>query len=231
MDVAPGTVVVYSDIGCPWGSLAVHRLRKQRHKRGLDGAVRIDHRAYPLELLNARLTPKNTVESEVAVIGSHEQSLGWQPWRGHERHYPSTTLLAMEAVQAAKADPVGGLRASEDLDAALRDAWYAQSRSIHLYAEILDVAASCPSVDEEALGAALKSGQARGDVFAQWEVAQTDAVQGSPHLFLADGFDVHSPGITLSWTGGEPARLPVIEHDDPSVYDEILDRAGRHRPS
>src|SRR3954451_5607851 len=128
---APGVVVLFGDIGCPWASLAVHRLRRRRSERGLDGAVVIDQRAFPLELFNEQLTPKTIVDSEVAVVGSHEPSLGWHPWRHKERDYPSTTLLPLEAVQAAKAETVGGLQASEDLDAALRHAWYADSRSIH----------------------------------------------------------------------------------------------------
>jgi predicted DsbA family dithiol-disulfide isomerase len=226
MDVRPRTVVLFSDIGCPWGSLAVHRLRRRRHERGLDDGVVIDHRAYPLELLNEQVTPKTIVDSEVAVVGSHEPELGWQPWHGHEREYPSTTLLPLEAVQAAKAEAVGGLRASEELDAALRTAWYAGSRPIHLYSELVAVAAACDGLDVDALAKALQSGAGRSDVFAQFETARTDAVQGSPHLFLPDGFNVHNPGIELAWTGGQFQGMPRIVRDDPSVYDDILDRAA-----
>lgn len=226
MDVRPRTVVLFSDIGCPWGTLAVHRLRRRRRERGLDDEVAIDHRAYPLELLNDQVTPKAIVDSEVAVVGSHEPDLGWQPWHGHEREYPSTTLLALEAVQAAKSEAVGGLRASEELDAALRTAWYARSRPIQLYAEVVAAAKACEGLDLDALEKALRGGVARADVFAQWETARTDEVQGSPHLFLPDGFDVHNPGIELTWTGGQFQGMPRIESDDPSVYDDILDRAA-----
>lgn len=225
IDVRPGTIVMFSDIGCPWASLAVHRLRRRRSALGLDDDVRVDHRAFPLELFNGRTTPKTIVDTEVAVIGSHEPSLGWHTWRRAERHYPSTTLLPLEAVQAAKADSVGGLRASEDLDAALRHAWYAESRSIHVYAELLDIAKSCDSVDAEALNDGLRMGAGRGQVFAQWERAQADDVQGSPHLFVP-GLDVHNPGITLTWTGGQFQGMPVIEDDQPDVYDDLLRRAA-----
>lgn len=34
VDVRPGTIVVYSDIGCPWADLAVHRLLRARHALG-----------------------------------------------------------------------------------------------------------------------------------------------------------------------------------------------------
>jgi predicted DsbA family dithiol-disulfide isomerase len=222
----PGVVVFYSDIGCPWASLAVHRLRRRRSERGLDDAVRIDHRAFPLELFNEQVTPKTIVDSETAVVGSHEPDLGWQPWRRMEREYPGTTLLPLEAVQAAKADSVGGLRASEDLDAALRSAWYGASRSIHLYAELLAVAGEVASVDAGALDGLLRTGAGRAEVFAQWEDAKGVA-QGSPHLFLADGMSVHNPGIELEWTAAQFHGMPRIVSDDPTVYDEILDRAGR----
>lgn len=222
----PGVVVFYGDIGCPWASLAVHRFRRRRSERNLDGAVVLDHRAFPLELFNEQLTPKTIVDSEVAVVGSHEPELGWNPWRRKEREYPSTTLLPLEAVQAAKADEVGGPAASEDLDAALRSAWYADSRSIHLWSELLAVAGNVGSIDAAALAAALRSGAGRSSVFEQWEAAQQVA-QGSPHLFLTDGSSVHNPGITLDWTSAQFHGFPVIVDDDPSVYDDLLDRAGR----
>lgn len=221
-----GVVVLYSDIGCPWGSLAVHRLRRRRAERGLDDEVRIDHRAFPLELFNEQVTPKTIVDSEVAVVGSHEPDLAWRPWSRKEREYPSTTLLPLEAVQAAKAEAVGGLRASEDLDAALRSAWYADSRSIHLWSELLAIAAELPTVDADALAARLRDGAGRAEVFAQWDESKRHA-QGSPHLHLTDGTSVHNPGITLEWTDQQFAGMPRIAADDVGTYDDLLDRAGR----
>lgn len=46
MDVPAGTLVVYSDIGCPWAHAAVHRLHEGRDRLGLTEAVRFDHRAF-----------------------------------------------------------------------------------------------------------------------------------------------------------------------------------------
>jgi hypothetical protein len=34
---------------------------------------------------------------------------------------------------------------------------------------------------------------------------------------------VHNPGIELHW---EEGRFPVIDKDDPSIYEELLERAG-----
>jgi hypothetical protein len=136
----------------------------------------------------------------VAVVGSQQPALGWQPWDRSELDYPSTTLLAMQAVQAAKDPSVGGLAVSEELDAALRHAWYAQSLSIHLFDVILAVAAEHTQADVTVLARVLRSGLPSAWVFADWADAEQSEVQGSPHLFFADGTSVHNPGISLSWT-------------------------------
>ena len=50
-------------------------------------------------------------------------------------------------------------------------------------------------------------------------------MKGSPHVFCPDGTDVHNPGITMTWTKDPGRGFPVIEKDDPTVYDELLRRA------
>jgi predicted DsbA family dithiol-disulfide isomerase len=224
--VPPGTIVVYSDIGCPWASLTVHRLLTARDRLGLADAVSLDHRCFPLELINERATPKRVLDAEVAVIGSHEPALRWQPWQRRDSEYAVSTLLAMEAVQAAKADGVGALAASEQLDAALRHALYAEGATITLHTVVLEVAERCDRVDTEALSAALESGTARSAIFDQWRESQRIEVRGSPHLYLADGGAVHNPGVELSWTGEKGTGFPVIESEDRSVVDDLLRRAA-----
>jgi hypothetical protein len=178
--------------------------------------VIIDHRAFPLELFNQRPTPKALVDAEVTVIGSHDPALQWRAWSQPDATYPSSTLLPLAAVQAAKA---GGLAASEQLDAALRHAWWVESRSIHIYAEVIKIAESCDLVDPATLTEQLPTGLRQ--VLADWRAAERDGVRGSPHLFLA-GFDVHNPGITMHKEGDRP----VIDDDNPAIYDEILKRAS-----
>jgi hypothetical protein len=84
---------------------------------------------------------------------------------------------------------------------------------------------SCPDVDADRVLAAVDDGRARGAVTGQWRAAQSGGVRGSPHLFLPDGTDVHNPGIRKHWVGDHGGGFPVITHDDPSVYDELLTRA------
>ncbi len=222
VDVAPGTIVVFSDVGCPWAHLAVYRLLAARHRLGLDDEVVLDHRAFPLEVFNRRPTPRPVVSAELPVVGGLDPEAGWQVWQGDLATWPVTTLLALEAVQAAKEQ---GLAASERLDRALRVAFFGESRCISMRHVVLEVAEGC-GVDADALRAALDEGRARRTVFEQCQAATDDEVKGSPHVFLPDGTDVHNPGIEMEWVGEHGTGFPVIGKDDPRVYDELVTRAA-----
>jgi predicted DsbA family dithiol-disulfide isomerase len=222
-DVAPGTIAIYSDLGCPWAHLAVARLHRARREAGLDDAVRFDHRSFPLEVVNRQPTPKKVFEAEVPVVGALEPEAGWQVWQGPESAFPVTTLPALEAVQAAKAQ---GLAASERLDRGLRIAFYGQSRCISLRHVILEVAGEC-GVDGDALADALDRGSARGEVFRHLARAEEDGARGSPHVFLPDGGEAHNPGVTMHWQGGHGEGFPVIDADDPAAHARLVRRAAR----
>lgn len=219
---APGTIVVWSDLGCPWAHAAMARFLRVRDELGLRGKVVLDHRVFPLELINQRPTPKRILDAEIPVAGALEPGAGWQMWQAPEWSYPVTTLPAMEAVQAAKGQ---SLEASEALDHGLRAAFFGQSRCISLRGVILEVAEECAGVDGRALAEALDSGVARRMMMEQAAEASTDTIQGSPHLFLPDGSDVHHPGVGLHWEGDKGRGFPVVHADDPSVYVELLERA------
>jgi len=103
-------------------------------------------------------TPKELVEAEVTVIAGRIPDLGWQLWHGPAYAYPATLLPAMEAVQAAKDPAVGGLRASDELDQALRHAFFVDSQCISIHPVILEIAEHCETVDHRALGAWVVNG-------------------------------------------------------------------------
>jgi predicted DsbA family dithiol-disulfide isomerase len=222
--VAADTVVVWSDIGCPWAHAAVSRLHRARADLGLDDRIRIDHRAFPLELVNERPTPKRTLDAEVPVVGAIEPEAGWKMWQADESTWPVTMLPALEAVQAAK---MQSLEASEQLDRCLRVAFFADSRCISLRSVILDVASTCDLVDADQLAAALDDGRARRTVIGHWRNAEHEGVKGSPHLFLPDGTEAHNPGIEMHWEGEHGEGFPVVDRDDPDVYRELLAQAFR----
>jgi predicted DsbA family dithiol-disulfide isomerase len=224
IDAAPGTIVVYSDVACPWATLAVHRLWRARARAGLEGAVAFDHRAFPLEIVNGRPTSRALLDAEIPVVGGAAPGFGWQTWQGDPSAYPATVLLPLEAVQAAKAQ---SLEASAELDLALRRAFFGASRPIGLRHVILECAVAAPEVDAYALEEALDDGRARRAVMEQAATAEADDdVKGSPTVFLSGGVAVHNPGVTMHWEGVKPSGFPVITADDPSVYDALVRQAA-----
>ena len=220
----PDTLAVWTDLNCSFAHLAVHRLHETRERLGLVDVVHLDHRAFPLELFNLSVNERPGVDSEISVVGALDPTAGWRLWQGPDWRYPVTMLPALEAVQAAKAQ---GWRASERLDRALRRAFWADSRCISMRHVILDIAAGTGALDVDALAARLDAGSARAAVLAQFEAARGDRVVCSPHVFLADGTNAANPGVNVHWVnGGFGEGFPVIDADDPSVYERLLLRAA-----
>lgn len=215
------TIIIYSDIWCAFGHLAVHRLHNTRRQLGLEDVVRFDHRVFALELLNGNPGCRPGSDSEVPTVGACDPDAGWQLWQDKDWLYPSTSLPALEAVQAAKDQ---GPRASEDLDLGLRRAFWAESRCISNRQVILDVASATETVDQTQLQAALEQGRGRAAITEQTEVVRTGAVQCSPHVFLPDGSHWPNPGLEVDWVGDWGVGYPLITSDDPSLYEELFRR-------
>ncbi|GAA3039574.1 DsbA family oxidoreductase [Actinokineospora globicatena] len=224
LPATPDTVVVFSDLNCSFAHLGVFRLHAARRRLGLVGRLRFDHRAFPLELFNHSVNERPGVDSEIAVVGALEPEAGWRLWQGPDWTYPVTTLPALEAVQAAKAQ---GLPASEALDLALRVAFWAEGRTISMRHVILEVARETGAVDVSALAEALDDGRARRAVMDQFAAAGSGRVNCSPHVFLHDGTNEANPGVTARWVNGDfGVGFPVIDTDDPAAYDRLLTRAA-----
>lgn len=220
----PATVTVWSDIGCPWATLALRTLRAAIQKR--DAAVDIDHRAFPLELFNAGPTPQNIVDPEIVAIASLLPELGWSCWSAPASTYPVTTLPAMAAVQAAKHPAVGGLAASDQLDGALRQAFYTDHQCISIHSVITDVARTCPDVDSEQLERQLAQGAGIAAVHRDFEQARSLSIQGSPVVEIADDTRRHNPGATYHWTSPPPTGFARLENYDPQWADDLLDHVA-----
>lgn len=227
--VAHGTIQIWSDLLCPFAYIGVLRLRRARHRLGLDGAVRIEHRTFPLELFNGPHS-RHATDAEAVALGQAEPEARLRAWSAPDDRYPHTVLLSAEAVHAASAQ---GLAAGEGLDLALRRAFWTHSRSITHRQVILDVAGELPAgtVDVTALAEALDSGRHRAVVMADFAVARTGSIPGSPTFRLPDGSAVTNPGMQVRWEGPASAPVPVVDTDDPSVHDAIVRRtvlaAGR----
>ncbi|MEV1292044.1 DsbA family protein [Pseudonocardia sp. NPDC049635] len=220
----PGTVTMFADLNCSFAHVAVHRPHTTRTRLQLDGVVTFDIRAFPLELFNREVNSRPGVDSETSVLGAVEPGAGWQLRQGPDWTYPVTTLPALEAVHAAKAQCWA---ASEQLDRALRRAFWRYGRCISMRHVVLDVAAETGVVDVPALALALDAGTARAAVMGQYDAARDGRVLCSPHLFLHDGTNSANPGIEARWcNGGFGVGHPVVDSDRPAIYEELLTRAA-----
>jgi predicted DsbA family dithiol-disulfide isomerase len=220
VDVAPGTVALYTDVVCAWSTVALHRFYAARARLGLDDQVRVDLRLFLLEDVNQFAIPERMLDAEIPVVGQLEPALGMTPWKAERSAWPVTSLPANEAVHAAATQ---SRQAAEQLDMALRLAFFRDSRCISMLHEVVDVARGCDAVDADAVAAALDDGRARGPMMADYR-SHRDDVQGSPHFFLADGSDVHNPGIAMH--PDEAGGYPVVDRDDPTAYDDLVRRAA-----
>ncbi|GAB6984317.1 DsbA family oxidoreductase [Nocardioides pyridinolyticus] len=223
---AGNVITVWSDIGCPWATLALHTLRQEIRRARVD--VLIDHRTFPLEWFNERPTPKPITDAELVAIAGLVGGLEWRSWSAPESTFPVTTLPALEAVQAAKHPRAGGLKASDELDEALRRAFWVDHECISVLPIVYRVAASCDSVDLDGLRWAMATGHGRQAVLEQWPVAQREEVVCSPHFFTARGVSSSNPGAQYTWTGGAEAGFPRLVSYDPQWAAELVDSvAGR----
>ncbi|MEV6326964.1 DsbA family protein [Streptomyces sp. NPDC051909] len=224
LPAAPDTIAVYTDLNCSFAHVAVHRLHETRRRLGLEGRVWFDFRAFPLELFNREVNARPGVDSEISVLGALEPEAGWRLWEGPDWTYPVTTLPALEAVHAAKSQ---SWHASEQLDRALRRAFWAQGRCISQRHVILEVAEETGAVDVALLAAAVDSGTSRPAIMSQYDSARDGRVDCSPHVFLHDGTEAANPGIRARWiNGGFGTGYPYIDEDRPEIYEKLLRQAA-----
>ena len=219
-DVAPGTIVIYSDLSCAFAHVCVHRLLAARERAGYD--VRLVHRPFLLEEVNRFPIPKHFLDSEIPVIAGLDPDAGWSVFHDLPETWPLSTLLAMEAVRAAEAQSP---QAHEQLDRALRLAFFRDHHCITLRHVIVDLAASCPDVDADRLADDLDRGTARRALIDDHRDA-LNFVQGSPHVFLADGTALHNPGVEVTWPGKQGEAYPQARLVNPEIHDELLARAA-----
>lgn len=231
----PGVLQVWSDLLCPFAHVALHGLRAARAAfppDDLAAAVQIEHHVFPLELFNGP-HPRRGTDTEAVGLGQIAPRAGFRVWTAADDLYPHTVLLAAEAVLAATAQ---SLRAGEALDAALRTAFWTDSRSIAHRNVILDIAAVTAAAEPTAgldltvLADAIDTGRHRIDVTSDYALAQTDAIGGSPTFVLPDGTTVTNPGIIVHWEGPWAAGYPVVDSHDPAVYPDLLRRAAAPAP-
>ena len=220
--IEPSTIAIFSDLICPFTHVTLHRLFTTRTRLGLDDTIRFRHHAFPIELLNASPGTRHGSDSEIPALGPLAPDAGWQIWQGPDFHYPNSVLLAFEAVQAAAAQ---SLRIGEDYDRAIRQAFWSESRPIQMHHELIAIAKTIQDLDVDQLSASLRRGTYRSAVFDDFDLATTDAVVMSPHLFLTDGTNAANPGINVHWQGPWARGFPVVDADEPTAIEQLLRHA------
>ena len=211
------TVTIWSDIHCPWATVAVHRLRRARDGHGID--VVFDQRPWPLEWVNERGTPRHIVEPETIVLAAHEPEI-FSRYRGET--WPPTFLPAFELIAAAR--EVHGLRAAEEVDYHLRLAFFRESLDVslrhNLRTALESAARDAPcELDADAVLHAWEVRPVRAQVVADYERSTRLPIEGSPQVFWPDGSTTHNPGMTdHTWERG----IPRIASSDPQAPERLL---------
>lgn len=208
-----GTLVLLSDVACPWATVLVLRLREARAALGPASRPLLLHLAHPLELVHRRALSRRVIDAEIPACAAATPEFGWSLWQGRLDEYPVSSLPAIEAVQAARRQSEA---AAETLDLALRRALFVESRCITLRHEILDVAANCPGLDATRLAQDLDAGVARRGVLRQAAAARAVAGPCTGTLVQPDGAVWCNPGIEVGWLGPPaPRGAPVVHEDAP----------------
>lgn len=206
-------VTVWSDIHCPWAATVVHRLRIARDRLRPD--LVIDQRPWPLELVNDHGSPRHIVEPETAVLADHEPEI-FGAYRTPS--WPSTFMPAFEFVAAARR--VHGVRGAEDVDYALRVAFFRDAVDVSIrggLARALDFAPGY--LDREAILRVWDGEPVRAEVLADYDASRSLPIQGSPQLFWPDGTTTHNPGLTdHEWVRG----IPRLRTDDREALSALI---------
>lgn len=208
------SIVVFSDVRCPWAHVGVHRLLRAVHHRGLEGEITIDHRAFPLEVISDENHDGTQVDRTVRVLRDLEPGAGWTGWDPDA--YPASSMLALEAVQAAKAVSPA---ASASLDRALRLAVFDQARAIDRLETVMEIAHETEGLDVDLFEKELRSGRPGTEVKEQTSCAGTEGVPASPTIVLPDGSSAVNPGLEFRLED----EVPVIESDDPDAYERLVE--------
>lgn len=226
----PVRIAMYADLTCPYAYLAACRLRSVCG--AYRGRVVIEHKSLALEYVNREPTPKPVLDSELPplMLLAGEPNIPYQPWHRPESEWPVTIWPAFEAVKCAEQQ---SLELADELDWAIRVAFFNDSRCISMRHVLIDLAGQV-GLDIKRFSHDLDrgSGKARAieEARAGWEQLR---VPGSPTLVLPDGrqiSDLGLPEIELDAEQHQRATrfrpAPCVGSDCLDLYRRILDEAA-----
>jgi predicted DsbA family dithiol-disulfide isomerase len=110
-------LAMYADLACPYAYIAAYRLRKLRDE--YRGQLIVEHKSLALEYVNRQPTPKRVLDSECPILMLVEPE------------------LPCEAVKCAERQ---GPELADELDWAIRTAFFAESRCISMRHVLFELA-------------------------------------------------------------------------------------------
>lgn len=182
MTKMPIQIELYSDVHCPYAYLTAYRLRQlgdeYRHK------IAIVHRSLSLEYINNRSTPKQILDNETPIILLEEPGIPYQPWFRPASEWPVTMWPAFEAIKCAERQ---SFEQADDLDWAIRQAFFAESRCISMRHVLFELAKQV-GLDMDRFTADFDGGLGKRAVLEEAQMGwETLKVEGSPTFVLPSG--------------------------------------------
>jgi len=202
----PIPIAMYADLACPYAYVSAYRLRKLREE--YRGTIVIEHKSLALEYVNREPTPKPLLESELPLLMREEPDIPYQPWQRPDSAWPVTIWPAFEAVKCAERQ---SLALADELDWALRVAFFAESRCISLRHVLLELAQQV-GLDEQRTAFDFDRGVTKYQVLQEaqegWERLH---VEGSPTFVLPSGKHISDVGLPeISVDARHPDRVIAV---------------------
>lgn len=186
----PISIAMYADLACPYAYLSAYRVSKLREE--YRGTIVIEHKSLALEYVNKEPTPKPVLERELPLLVQEEPDIPYQPWQRIESEWPVTMWPAFEAVKCAERQ---SLALADDLDWAIRVAFFAESRCISLRHVLLELAQQV-GLDMQRFADDFDRGVTKYQVLQEaqegWERLR---VAGSPTFVLPSGKQISNVGL------------------------------------
>ncbi len=166
-------------------------MRLRQVENEYEGRLRVRTRAFPLQLLGARVAPRGLLAEEWWLAAVQEPAAEFQAFTGDD--WPTTTLPAFVAVRAVADEDEA---VAHTLDMRVRRAFFAESRNIGKEEVLLELVRDVGG-DAAHVARAFSDPGVRGAVEEECQVGRTRfGVRGTPTLMLEDGTRLHMPMAT-----------------------------------
>jgi len=203
----PIPIAMYADLSCPYAYVSAYRLRKLRDE--YRGTIVIEHKSLALEYVNREPTPKPLLERELPLLVREELGIPYQPWFRPESEWPVTMWPAFEAVKCAERQ---SLILADELDWAIRVAFFAESRCICMRYVLLELAQQV-GLDIGRFADDFDRGVTKYQVLQEaqegWERLH---VEGSPTFVLPSGKQMSNVGLPeITIDARQPTQVMAIK--------------------